>query len=152
MKTLLDSSNATPPIPDTSLPESVIVSIENDVAALTLGSESEPVVALTLRRMDSLDGAITTLESAAAEGKIRGLVVRGANPRMFCAGADLKLLHLVQDGDIPRIREALSSGKRLTEEEREKLDALTRENLHELAAHLSQEGMRIFRRLQKLPV
>ena len=66
---IADSSNPPPATPDTSLPECVILTFENEVAILTLGSESEPVVAPTLRRMDSLDGGLGTLETAAARGK-----------------------------------------------------------------------------------
>src|SRR4051812_8738687 len=144
MKSSLDSPTLPPAgTPDQLTSESVRLRVEGEVATLTLGHEDEPVVALTLRRMESLDSALDQLERAAKCGEIRGLVIRGANQRMFCAGADLKLLHLVQGGNIPLIQEALSAGKALLAEERQKLAELTRENLHELASYLSQEGMRV---------
>ena len=41
------------------------------------------------------------------DSDVTAVIICGANPRMFCAGADLKLLHLIQDGDIPAIAERL---------------------------------------------
>src|SRR6185436_7284924 len=112
--------------------ESVVLTIRDDVAQITLGSPEEKLIALTLRRMESLDQALDVVEDHVAAGRIRGLVIRGPSPRMFCAGADLKLLNLIQEGNISRLKEILSRSQRLTSADRQRIETLGPESLSEL--------------------
>ena len=122
------------------------------IAFLSLGTPEESAVALTLDRIESLENVLNTLEKEVISGTIVGAVISGPNPRMFCAGADLKLLHLIQEGNIPAIQQQLLPAKHITVQERELLETLSIENLVELGEQLSLRGKRIFGRIRSLPV
>ncbi|MCU0867301.1 MAG: 3-hydroxyacyl-CoA dehydrogenase NAD-binding domain-containing protein [Planctomycetes bacterium] len=69
-----------------------VVRLELDaqgIATLRLGAADEAVVTLTKARLDSLEQA---LQQLAAEPKLRGVVITGPGPGMFCAGADIGLI------------------------------------------------------------
>jgi 3-hydroxyacyl-CoA dehydrogenase / enoyl-CoA hydratase / 3-hydroxybutyryl-CoA epimerase len=69
-----------------------VVRLEVDaqgIATLRLGAADEAVVTLTKARLDSLEQA---LQQLAAEPKLRGVVITGPGPGMFCAGADIGLI------------------------------------------------------------
>lgn len=61
-------------------------------AVLRLGSPDEHVVTLTRERIQSLDEALQSLQQ---RGDLRGLIVTGPGPGMFCAGADIKLIERI---------------------------------------------------------
>ncbi|MEO6596319.1 MAG: 3-hydroxyacyl-CoA dehydrogenase NAD-binding domain-containing protein [Planctomycetota bacterium] len=62
---------------------------EAGIATLRLGDASEGVVTLTLERLESLDAA---LQALARDARVRGVLVTGPAPGMFCAGADIRLI------------------------------------------------------------
>jgi 3-hydroxyacyl-CoA dehydrogenase/enoyl-CoA hydratase/3-hydroxybutyryl-CoA epimerase len=62
------------------------------VAVLRLGSADEHVVTLTRERILSLDQALSELQQRTA---LRGLIVTGPGPGMFCAGADINLIERI---------------------------------------------------------
>mgnify|MGYP001167788819 CR=1 FL=1 len=138
--------------PDSAPAGSVALSVRDRIAFLSLGTPEESAVALTLDRIESLENVLNTLEKEVISGTIVGAVISGPNPRMFCAGADLKLLHLIQEGNIPAIQQQLLPAKHITVQERELLETLSIENLVELGEQLSLRGKRIFGRIRSLPV
>ena len=74
----------------TSAPGVVTCSLGPDgIALLRLGGADEHVVTFTVERLESLDAALAAL---AAEPRLRGVIVTGPGPGMFCAGADIKLI------------------------------------------------------------
>ncbi|MCR9248615.1 MAG: 3-hydroxyacyl-CoA dehydrogenase NAD-binding domain-containing protein [bacterium] len=62
---------------------------EDGIAELRLGGPEESVVTFTAERLDALESAIAKLRS---DRRLRGVIVTGPGPRMFCAGADVKLI------------------------------------------------------------
>ncbi|MBL8750016.1 MAG: enoyl-CoA hydratase/isomerase family protein [Planctomycetes bacterium] len=73
----------------------VVLSIGDDgVATLRLGSPDEPIVTLTKERLESLDRA---LQDLANDSRVRGVLVTGPGPGMFCAGADIRLIQGITD-------------------------------------------------------
>ena len=69
------------------------------IAWLRLGSADEPVVTFTVARLESLDRA---LQQLAGDARVRGVVITGPGPGMFCAGADISLIQsitVVADGE-----------------------------------------------------
>lgn len=79
--------------------EQVVLEIDADVAILRLGFEDERVVTLTERRMQSF---LSALDEVEANESLRGLVITGANPTMFCAGADINAIRDVTDVEVAR--------------------------------------------------
>ncbi|MBL8725296.1 MAG: enoyl-CoA hydratase/isomerase family protein [Planctomycetes bacterium] len=63
------------------------------IAVLALG-EPDSVVTLTPERLDSLERALAAL---AADARVRGVLVTGPGPGMFCVGADLGLFATIPD-------------------------------------------------------
>jgi 3-hydroxyacyl-CoA dehydrogenase/enoyl-CoA hydratase/3-hydroxybutyryl-CoA epimerase len=63
-------------------------------AVLRLGHADEAVVTLTRERLRSLDEALAAL---AADQRVRGVIVTGPGPGMFCAGADINLIRDIVD-------------------------------------------------------
>lgn len=61
-------------------------------AVLRLGSPDEHVVTLTRERIHSLDQALADLQQRPA---LRGLIITGPGPGMFCAGADINLIERI---------------------------------------------------------
>lgn len=64
------------------------------IAVLRLGSADEGLVTFTKERLESLDAALQQLATAAP---VRGVLVTGPGPGMFCAGADVKLIAAIDD-------------------------------------------------------
>ena len=131
---------------------SVTLSVRDRIAILSLGTPEESAVALTLDRIESLENVLDAIEKDVIAGTIAGVIISGPNPWMFCAGADLKLLHLIQEGDIPAIQQQLLAANHITDQERELLETLSADNLVELGEQLSLRGKRIFGRIRSLPV
>lgn len=60
------------------------------IATLRLGRPDESVVTFTRERLLALDAALQALQS---DARVRGVIVTGPGPGMFCAGADIELIH-----------------------------------------------------------
>lgn len=73
----------------------VLLSVDDaGIAVLRLGRPDESVVTLTKQRLESLDLA---LQSLANDPRVRGVLVCGPGPGMFCAGADIHLIQHITD-------------------------------------------------------
>ncbi|MFO1077492.1 MAG: 3-hydroxyacyl-CoA dehydrogenase NAD-binding domain-containing protein [Planctomycetota bacterium] len=74
---------------------SVVCTVGDDgIALLRLGDPSETMVTLTKDRLESLAAAIGQLATHAG---LRGVLVTGPGPGMFCAGADINLIAGITD-------------------------------------------------------
>lgn len=74
------------------------------IALLRLGSADEAMVTLTRERLESLDAI---LQQLAGEARVRGVLLTGPGPGMFCAGADVGLIQSitrVEDGEAAAVR------------------------------------------------
>jgi len=74
------------------------------IALLRLGSADEAMVTLTRERLESLD---TILQQLAGDARVRGVLLTGPGPGMFCAGADVGLIQSitrVEDGEAAAVR------------------------------------------------
>jgi 3-hydroxyacyl-CoA dehydrogenase/enoyl-CoA hydratase/3-hydroxybutyryl-CoA epimerase len=95
-----DNRSDKPGQPENRVPGKVVVEIAEDgIATLRLGTPDEGVVTLTRERIESLDQA---LQALAAETRLRGVIVTGPGPGMFCAGADINLIQGItaaEDGE-----------------------------------------------------
>jgi 3-hydroxyacyl-CoA dehydrogenase/enoyl-CoA hydratase/3-hydroxybutyryl-CoA epimerase len=69
---------------------------EDGIAVLRLGAPDEHVVTLTRDRLESLDRALQDL-AATTTPRLRGVLVTGPGPGMFCAGADIRLIQDITD-------------------------------------------------------
>ncbi len=67
----------------------VVLTHDNGIATLRLGTPDEHVVTFTRERLLSLESALIAL---ASDSRVRGVVVAGPGPGMFCAGADIGLI------------------------------------------------------------
>jgi 3-hydroxyacyl-CoA dehydrogenase/enoyl-CoA hydratase/3-hydroxybutyryl-CoA epimerase len=67
---------------------------DDGIAELRLGAADEHVVTLTRERLESLDA---TLQQLATTPNLRGVLVTGPGPGMFCAGADIRLIQDITD-------------------------------------------------------
>ncbi len=67
---------------------------DSGIVTLRLGRPDETLVTITPERMSDL---ATALDRLAADTRVRGVVVTGPGPAMFCAGADVKLIDCVAD-------------------------------------------------------
>jgi 3-hydroxyacyl-CoA dehydrogenase/enoyl-CoA hydratase/3-hydroxybutyryl-CoA epimerase len=75
----------------------VPVSIDGDgIATVRLGRADETVVTLTRERLLALGDALATLQQNTT---VRGVIVTGPGPGMFCAGADIGLIQSVTSVD-----------------------------------------------------
>ncbi len=74
--------------------EDVLLEVTGGVATLRLGRPDEAMVTLTESRITQLEAAIGTL---AQRQDLRGVVVTGPGPAMFCAGADVNLIRDITD-------------------------------------------------------
>lgn len=74
------------------------------IATLRLGSADETMVTLTRERLESLDAI---LQQLAGDARVRGVLLTGPGPGMFCAGADVGLIQSitrVEDGEAAAVR------------------------------------------------
>ncbi len=67
----------------------VVLTHQDGIAIVRLGSADEGVVTLTKERLQSLDVILQSLANAA---HVRAVVITGPGPGMFCAGADIGLI------------------------------------------------------------
>lgn len=109
--------NTTETRPDspTSAPQSLAmelpVSVDaRGIAVLRLGTADETVVTFTKERLLALDRA---LQGLAQRSGLRGVVVTGPGPAMFCAGADINLIHSIQS--VAEGRDAATLGRSIFE-------------------------------------
>jgi 3-hydroxyacyl-CoA dehydrogenase/enoyl-CoA hydratase/3-hydroxybutyryl-CoA epimerase len=75
------------------VPETVVWNVdEGGIALLRLGRAEESVVTFTRARILAFDAAI---QAIGRDQRVRGVVVTGPGPGMFCAGADINLIHAI---------------------------------------------------------
>ncbi|MFY9341039.1 MAG: 3-hydroxyacyl-CoA dehydrogenase NAD-binding domain-containing protein [Planctomycetota bacterium] len=89
---------------------SVQVTHDDGIAIVRLGTADEAMVTFTRDRLASLDDALARL---AADTSVRGVVITGPGPGMFCAGADVGLIAAITvaaDGEA-----AAHAGRRIFE-------------------------------------
>ncbi|MBL9079651.1 MAG: enoyl-CoA hydratase/isomerase family protein [Planctomycetes bacterium] len=87
--------DAATPAADPPAAGTVLLQLGSDgVAELRLGAATEPVVTWTRDRLESLDRALQQLATVPA---LRGVLVTGPGPGMFCAGADIRLIQDITD-------------------------------------------------------
>ena len=65
---------------------------EQGVAVLRLGQPEESVVTFTRERLEALG---TALDELGNNARVRGVIITGPRPGMFCAGADINLIHSI---------------------------------------------------------
>ena len=82
-KTSADSSRPSMPLRD------VVMTVADGVATLRLGREDEALVTLTEDRIDQFAAAVQQLRD---RDDLRGVIITGPGPGMFCAGADVNLI------------------------------------------------------------
>jgi len=131
--------------------ETVTFSISNGAGIVTLGDANESVVSFTMKRMAAFERALDEAYAAHNAGLISGLVLRAPTLHTTCAGADLKMLGLIQSRDVDGIRNLLLSAENITEEQKANLKLLSDETLHEVGASLSENGKKIFERVRDFP-
>lgn len=74
--------------------QDVTLEVSDGVATLRLGTRDATMVTLTEARIEQLEAAIAALQG---EEDLRGVIVTGPGPRMFCAGADVNLIRDITD-------------------------------------------------------
>jgi 3-hydroxyacyl-CoA dehydrogenase/enoyl-CoA hydratase/3-hydroxybutyryl-CoA epimerase len=94
MTTRIDAAGAAPRV--ALAPARVVLTHDDGIATLRLGGPEEAVVTITSARLDAIAQALDDVEALAAAGTVRGLIVTGPGPGMFCAGADLALIQGVR--------------------------------------------------------
>lgn len=87
---------------------------EQGIAELRLGAPSESVVTLTRERLLALGRALDALSQNA---RVRGVVLTGPGPGMFCAGADIGLIHSI--GSVADGIDAANQGRAIFQRCRE---------------------------------
>ena len=102
-----DSASAVPASTTMELP---VVVDARGIAVLRLGTPDEPVVTFTKERLLALDRALIAL---AGRSGLRGVVITGPGPGMFCAGADIGLIHSIQS--VAEGRDAATLGRSIFE-------------------------------------
>jgi 3-hydroxyacyl-CoA dehydrogenase/enoyl-CoA hydratase/3-hydroxybutyryl-CoA epimerase len=80
------------------------------IAVLRLGAPDESVVTFTKERLLALDRALQSLQQRSG---LRGVVITGPSPAMFCAGADIGLIHSIQS--VAEGRDAATLGRSIFE-------------------------------------
>ena len=83
-----DVVRPTPAMTATELSE-VVLTVDDGVATLRLGQPDEVMVTLTEARIGEIESSIAKL---AAMPDLRGVIITGPGPDMFCAGADVNLI------------------------------------------------------------
>ena len=102
-----DSAPASATTPAMELP---LVVDARGIAVLRLGAADESVVTFTKERLLALDRALVAL---AGRSGLRGVVITGPGPGMFCAGADIGLIHSIQS--VAEGRDAAALGRSIFE-------------------------------------
>lgn len=72
----------------------VVLQVKDSLATIFLGASDENLVLLDEKRILSLTNILNSIVS---DKSIKGLVVIGPGPEMFCAGADISLISQVED-------------------------------------------------------
>ncbi len=106
-ETRTDSAPAAATTPAMELP---VVVDARGIAVLRLGAADESVVTFTKERLLALDRALVAL---AGRSGLRGVVITGPGPGMFCAGADIGLIHSIQS--VAEGRDAAALGRSIFE-------------------------------------
>lgn len=71
--------------------------LPSGITIIRLGADGAGPVLLNEERLSSLE---QSLKQLAADSSVKGLIIAGANPDMFCAGADVKLIQSVKDAEV----------------------------------------------------
>ncbi|MFN3241633.1 MAG: 3-hydroxyacyl-CoA dehydrogenase NAD-binding domain-containing protein [Planctomycetota bacterium] len=74
--------------------DQIVLAVQDGVATLRLGREDESIVTLTEDRIAQFEAAV---EQLLRRDDLRGVIVTGPKPAMFCAGADVNLIRDVTD-------------------------------------------------------
>lgn len=74
--------------------DQIVLDVRDGVATLRLGREDEAMVTLTEDRIAQFEAAVGQL---AGRDDLRGVIVTGPRPGMFCAGADVNLIRDITD-------------------------------------------------------
>ncbi|MFT4840888.1 MAG: 3-hydroxyacyl-CoA dehydrogenase/enoyl-CoA hydratase/3-hydroxybutyryl-CoA epimerase [Planctomycetota bacterium] len=111
-KQAIEAAKATPAaaMPKIELHD-VVLTIADGYATLRLGRPDESMVTLTESRIEQIEAAISTLATTA---ELRGVIVTGPGPGMFCAGADVNLIRditVAADGEAAAVRGRSVFGK-----------------------------------------
>jgi 3-hydroxyacyl-CoA dehydrogenase / enoyl-CoA hydratase / 3-hydroxybutyryl-CoA epimerase len=87
----MTTDTVSPPMTSTPTPRGRVhvTFADAGIAVLRLGSSDEHVVTFTKERLASLD---EQLQRLATDKNVRGVVITGPGPAMFCAGADIALI------------------------------------------------------------
>lgn len=104
MTTTKNDRSATPAATDPARGLALCTVDADGVALLRLGSADEAMVTLTRERLESLDAI---LQQLAGDARVRGVLLTGPGPGMFCAGADVGLIQSitrVEDGEAAAVR------------------------------------------------
>jgi len=75
----------------------VVLETSGSIAFIRLGAEGEKVVILTKERMASLRAAIQAVKN---NSNIKGLIIIGIGPTIFCAGADINIIRGIEDKNL----------------------------------------------------
>ena len=90
-----------------NMPDAVVTySVEEGIGLLRLGAPTEKIVVLDEGRIAALEAQLSAIVSQPADlpgGKLKGLIIAGASPSGFCAGADVGAIERVTD---PAVGEA----------------------------------------------
>ncbi len=79
--------------------QSVQLEISGQVAVLRLGTPDERYVTITPARMESFEQALAQLEGNTA---VKGVVIIGSGPGLFCAGADINQISGVTEVSVAK--------------------------------------------------
>lgn len=71
--------------------------VDAGIAIVRLGRADEDVVTLTQARIDALEAALVRLQG---DTSVRGVIVTGARPGMFAAGADINAIRDITDAAV----------------------------------------------------
>lgn len=92
-------------VTEPTIRDRVVCTIDDDgIALLRLGEPQEHIVTLTTERLEAFEA---TLAKLADDTRLKGVVIAGPGPGMFCAGADIKVIQditTVEAGEEAAIR------------------------------------------------
>lgn len=100
----------------------IAVSHDDGIATVRLGLPDESMITLTEARIEQFEAAIDELiqrandnsKSDSQSDKLRGVIITGPGPGMFCAGADVNLIRDITDakeGELAALRGQSVFGK-----------------------------------------